>query len=168
MLKGFKSESVHKVDAKGRVSIPAQFRRVLEENDPEWTEGLTANFAIIHGRSEHRRLECLTMRAMAEIDAIVDSYDPFSDEREELEFFLSNHAAYASLDDSGRIVLSPKLREVIGLRDEAVFSGMGQRFHIWEPQAYAVYAAEMEERKRVAGGVSGLLKKSRLLQGGGA
>ena len=33
----FRGESVHKVDAKGRVSIPAAFRRVLEDGDPDWT-----------------------------------------------------------------------------------------------------------------------------------
>ncbi|MCK4861351.1 MAG: cell division/cell wall cluster transcriptional repressor MraZ, partial [Rhodobacteraceae bacterium] len=31
MARRFRGKSVHKVDAKGRVSIPASFRRVLEE-----------------------------------------------------------------------------------------------------------------------------------------
>ena len=36
MGRRFRGESHHKVDAKGRVSIPASFRRVLEAGDPNW------------------------------------------------------------------------------------------------------------------------------------
>ena len=38
----FRGESLHKVDAKGRVSIPALFRRVLEEADPARSPGQMA------------------------------------------------------------------------------------------------------------------------------
>ena len=34
MSRRFRGESHHKVDAKGRVSIPASFRRVIEASDP--------------------------------------------------------------------------------------------------------------------------------------
>ena len=35
MKRRFRGESVNKVDAKGRVSVPAAFRRALEEGDPD-------------------------------------------------------------------------------------------------------------------------------------
>ncbi|HKK83893.1 MAG TPA: cell division/cell wall cluster transcriptional repressor MraZ, partial [Roseovarius sp.] len=37
VVRRFRGESHHKVDTKGRVSIPASFRRVLESSDPNWT-----------------------------------------------------------------------------------------------------------------------------------
>ena len=49
MTRRFRGESIHKVDGKGRGSIPAAFRRVLEEFDPEWTLGLNPNLIIVYG-----------------------------------------------------------------------------------------------------------------------
>ena len=40
------------------------------------------------------------------------------------------------LDETGRIVLSLRLKEKIGIRDEAIFAGMGEKFQIWEPKNY--------------------------------
>ena len=170
MARLFRGESVHKVDAKGRVSIPAPFRRVLEEADPDWSEGQNPNLVIIHGRTARKRLECFTIRAMEEIDAIVSTYPAFSEEREELEYFLNTQSSYAALDENGRIVLSQKLRDTIGLGDEAVFAGMGESFHVWEPGAYAADLAERAERRAARGDrdVFALLDRSRLAGGGKA
>ena len=46
MTRRFRGESLHKVDIKGRVSVPAAFRRVLEEGDPDFTGGSFPNFVI--------------------------------------------------------------------------------------------------------------------------
>lgn len=164
MARRFRGESVHKVDAKGRVSIPAPFRRVLEEGDPDWTDGLNPNLVIIHGRTERPRLECFTIRAIDEIDRIVATYPAFSEEREELEYFLNTQSVYASVDENGRIVLGQKLRDAINLKDEAVFAGMGESFHVWEPSAYAADLAQRAERRTSAGrpDLFALLDRSRL------
>jgi MraZ protein len=166
----FRGESVHKVDTKGRVSIPASFRRVLEEGDPDWEGGKAPSLVIIHGRNERPRLECFTIRAMDEIDAIVSTYPAFSEEREELEYFLNTQSTYAALDENGRIVLGAKLRETIGLGDEAVFAGMGESFNIWDPEAYAADLAKRAERRAASGGrdLFALLDRSRLAGGGGS
>ena len=52
-VRRFRGEGHHKVDGKGRVSIPASFRRVLESGDPDWTDGLNPNLVIVYG--DHRR-----------------------------------------------------------------------------------------------------------------
>ena len=49
MTDRFRGEGIHKVDGKGRVSIPVLFRRVLESGDPDWTEGLNPNAVIVYG-----------------------------------------------------------------------------------------------------------------------
>lgn len=143
MIRRFRGESVHKVDQKGRVSVPAPFRRVLEEGDPDWTEGLNPNLVIIYGRSSKRPcLEGYTIRAIGEIDDMISALPRFSPERELIERFVNTHSVYAQVDENGRMVLSARLREMIGLRDEAYFAGMGDKFQIWTPDGFA----EDEER----------------------
>jgi len=45
-LRRFRGEAENKVDNKGRVSIPAAFRRILEEGDPDWSSGLNPNLLL--------------------------------------------------------------------------------------------------------------------------
>ena len=71
MARMFRGESVHKVDTKGRVSIPAGFRRVLEDSDPRWTKDRNPDLVIVYGDHRQNYLECYTMAAMAEVDAVI-------------------------------------------------------------------------------------------------
>ena len=66
MARRFRGESDHKVDSKGRVSIPASFRRVIESCDPEWTEGLLPRLIIVYGGITRDHLEGFTIEAMDE------------------------------------------------------------------------------------------------------
>ena len=136
MTRRFRGKSVHKVDQKGRVSVPATFRRALEEGDPDWHDGLNPNLVIVYGRPGKKFLECYSIKAMAELDEMIEDLPPFSEERDELERFLATKSVYAEVDPTGRIVLSQKLREQIGIADEAVFAGTINTFKIWAPADY--------------------------------
>jgi len=141
----FRGESVHKVDSKGRVSIPAPFRRVLEENDPEWAEKLNPNLVIVYGDKNRQFLEGFSMTAMAEVDAKIAALARGSRNRRMLERMFSGQACAMQVDETGRLVLSPKLRDKIGITGEAVFVASGDTFQIWEPEAYSANAAKYEE-----------------------
>ena len=56
-MRRFRGEAENKVDNKGRVSIPAAFRRILEEGDPDWSSGLNPNLVIVYGRRNRKCLE---------------------------------------------------------------------------------------------------------------
>jgi len=141
----FRGESVHKVDAKGRVSIPAMFRRVLEENDPEWTEGLTPNLVIVYGDSTRPFLEGFSVTAMNEVDDRIAKLPRGSRYRRMLERMFSGQALATQVDDTGRLVLSPKLREKIGITNEAFFIASGDTFQIWQPETYRAQATQFED-----------------------
>ena len=136
MIRRFRGESLHKVDLKGRVSVPAPFRRVLEDGDPEFKTGSNPNFVIVYGGVKTPCLEAYTMKSISTVDQLISKLPRFSREREILERFINTQSIYIQLDENGRIVLPPKLKAFIGLEGEAIFAGMGEKVQIWEPKTY--------------------------------
>lgn len=136
MSRRFRGESHHKVDAKGRVSIPASFRRVIEAADPNWTTGLAPELVIVYG--DHRRsyLECYTMEAIEEVDAKIDALPRGSRERKMLQRMFHGQSFPTTIDETGRLVLPAKLRNKIDLDKEAFFIAAGDTFQIWKPETY--------------------------------
>ena len=56
--------------------------------------------------------------------------------------FLGN-AMDVEMDGTGRVLVSPELREAAGLTKEAVLLGMGSHFELWDAAAYAAHEAEV-------------------------
>ena len=136
MARRFRGESHHKVDAKGRVSIPASFRRVLEASDPNWTDGLSPELVIVYGDHRRKYLECYTMEAIEEVDAKIDTLARGSMQRKMLQRLFHGQSFPTSVDETGRLVLPAKLRAKIGLDKEAFFIAAGDTFQIWKPETY--------------------------------
>lgn len=145
MVRRFRGESVQKVDAKGRVSIPAHFRRVLEEGDPSWSDGKSPELIIVYG--DHRRefLECFTIDAANEVDARIAAMPRGSVKRRAMEQLFNGQSLPATVDETGRIVLPAKLRQKIGIDAEAYFMAMGDTFQIWKPETYGSHDTAVEE-----------------------
>ena len=145
MGRRFRGESQHKVDNKGRVSIPASFRRVLEAGDPNWQNGGTPELVIVYG--DHRRnfLECYTMEAIDEVDSKIDALPRGSMERKMLQRLFHGQSFPTSVDETGRLVLPAKLRSKIELEGEAFFIAAGDTFQIWKPETYDTEEKAREE-----------------------
>ena len=138
MGRRFRGESHHKVDAKGRVSIPASFRRVIEAADPNWTDGLSPELVIVYGDHRRRYLECYTMEAIDEVDAKIDALPRGSMERKMLQRLFHGQSFPTNIDETGRLVLPAKLRQKIDLDGEAFFIAAGDTFQIWNRKTYDV------------------------------
>jgi MraZ protein len=136
LMRRFRGESLHKVDSKGRVSIPAQFRRVLEEGDPDFKVGINPSCVLVHSQKGKKCLEGYSICSINQVDDLVSNLPHYSREREILERMLNAQSSYAQIDDNGRLVLSQRLRELINVDLEAIFIGMGDKFQIWEPTSY--------------------------------
>lgn len=139
------------MDSKGRVSIPASFRRVLEAADPNWTEGLPPELVIVYGDHRRNYLECYTIEAIGEVDAKIDELPRGSMERKMLQRLFHGQSCPTNVDDTGRLVLPAKLRQKIGLDGEAFFIAAGDTFQIWKPETY-----EAEELARTEEWLDGL------------
>ncbi|WP_171096822.1 MULTISPECIES: division/cell wall cluster transcriptional repressor MraZ [unclassified Ruegeria] len=141
MARRFRGESHHKVDTKGRVSIPALFRRVLEASDPNWQPGGSPELVIVYGGPNRKFLECYSMEAIDEVDAKIDALPRGSTQRKMLQRMFHGQSFPTTVDETGRLVLPAKLRDKIGLEKEAFFIAAGDTFQIWKPE---VYEAEAE------------------------
>ena len=136
MARRFRGSEEVKVDAKGRVSIPAKFRRVFESCDPDWETGKRPQLVIVYGRADWRHLELYTLEAIEEIDAQIDQMQRGSPERRLLESIMHGAAEEAEIDPDGRLVLPQKLREKVGLDDRAFFVAAGDYLKVWRPETY--------------------------------
>lgn len=144
MARVFRGEFHQKVDGKGRVSIPASFRRVLEAQDPDWASGKRPRFVIVYGDERRRYLECFSITAMEDVDARTALMPRGTPERRAMETLIYTLSQEAEVDEDGRIVLPQKLRDKVGLHGEAYFAGTADTFQIWNPETY-----EARERARL-------------------
>ncbi|RMD46742.1 MAG: cell division/cell wall cluster transcriptional repressor MraZ [Alphaproteobacteria bacterium] len=139
MRRSFKSEGIqpYKVDAKGRVSVPASFRRVLEEADPEWSPGANPTVYLVGGARSQPYIEGIPALAMDEIERRIAAKPLGSRERTILEYVYSATTQRVQLDDTGRLVLPRWMREKAGIGGQAMFVALGDRFQIWDPERWA-------------------------------
>jgi MraZ protein len=136
-LRFFSSNSTHKIDAKGRVSIPANFRKVLER------EG-GAEVVLIPRMKNEPAIEGLGATRFEELAAAVDRMNPLDPAAIALSNKLLGQSRTIQLEDTGRIVLSAELRETAGLKEQALFVGLGRSFQIWNPETYASRQPRMD------------------------
>ena len=138
MAETFRGEFYQKVDGKARVSIPASFRRVLEGGDP--AQGPNPRVVIVYG-GDRAYVECYTLAEMARIERRIARMPMGSTPRRYLERNMITLSQTVEVDGDGRIVLSAKAREKMGLatiadKTEAVFAGTLDKFQIWRSDAY--------------------------------
>ncbi|MEO0681382.1 MAG: cell division/cell wall cluster transcriptional repressor MraZ [Pseudomonadota bacterium] len=139
MWRQFTSSSVHKVDGKGRVSVPAVFRKVLEG------QGAEGQVFLVPGFRDARAIEGYAFDGHAAIGAQIARMHPASKPRKRLEHRFLGRTLPLQLDENGRIVLSPALRQDHGIAGQAQFVGLGDSFQIWAPEAYEAYLAELDD-----------------------
>ncbi len=146
MARRFRGSDTFKVDAKGRVSIPAPFRRVIEASDPDWKEGLRPNIVIVYGPEGQDWLEVFSMEAIHEMDEQISLMQRGSADRLMIEERMYGQSIESVIDDDGRLTIPQKLREKIGLKGEAFFISAGDYFRIWNPETYEAKAARRSQR----------------------
>ncbi len=138
----FLSTFANKVDRKGRVSVPAPFRGVLDRQN---STGI-----ILYPSFKHSCIEGSGDERIQEIVDSIDALDVFSDEAENLQTILAD-ARHLSIDTDGRIVMPPELLDYAGLRDSATFVGLGKSFQIWAPAAFDAHRERNRVRAREQG-----------------
>lgn len=117
-------EHHHKLDTKGRVSMPSAFRKVLSKN-------LKITLSP--------QKECLYVFEPEAFSAWVTSffeseggYKPTSQRHVALRRALNARARDVEVDNSGRIGISAELRAQVGLDKDVVLTGNDDHLEIWD------------------------------------
>ncbi|MBQ7632961.1 MAG: division/cell wall cluster transcriptional repressor MraZ [Alphaproteobacteria bacterium] len=116
----------NKVDAKGRVSLPADYRAIAKELSTEIVCYRSLNAPCIEG--------CLEDSLDKLATEIENSTDFFSETQDNLTNLIFGDARRFVFDSTGRIMLTEKLLKHAEITDMAVFVGKGRKFQIWNPK----------------------------------
>ena len=135
----------NRLDAKGRVSVPASFRAWLRSPERAGVVSLVLSPSLNHA--------CIEGTPLAAVDAIARSLEQLptlSAEQDELAAVLCGSSQELETDKEGRIVLPESLAAYAGIGETALFIGLGGRFHIWEPEAGERFMAESRAKVRAS------------------
>ena len=142
-MQPFVSTTVNKLDAKGRVSVPAPFRLILAGQN---TQGLYCIPSFVGPA-----LDGFGDALISDFQQRLNALDPF---------FSEDHDAQAqavlaacrllSLDDEGRVRLPDDFIAHAGIRDRVTFIGLGRKFQMWDPERFAPVEGERLARARAA------------------
>ncbi|MGX9357356.1 division/cell wall cluster transcriptional repressor MraZ [Roseobacteraceae bacterium S113] len=130
------------------MSIPADFRRVLETGDPKCPDHPNPRLVLLYGPHLKNCLHVYTIEAMAEIEEGIQKLPRGSQERRRASQLILSKAWDTEVDKDGRIVLPKDRRTQIDLAEaggEVVMVAMGDYFELWNAETYArEVEAEME------------------------
>ncbi len=148
----FVSTFTNKIDAKGRVSIPAAFRAVLERDG--YSHGGSGGI-YCYPSLDAPALDAGGERLAQKIDGLLAGLPDYSNERDELSVALYGDVQVLGVDSDGRIVLPDSLRTHAGLQSNVTFVGLGDKFQMWAPERFeerrAKARAKVQEHRKLFG-----------------
>ena len=118
---GFLGSYRHSFDEKGRIALPASFRRGREEDA----------FVLVHVQKE--ALSLYPLDSWAEVEQNLREMSKRKPEFRPMVLGITANAHEVTLDKQGRILVPDRLREAVDLESEGLIIGALDRIEIWEP-----------------------------------
>lgn len=132
-MSGFLGSYRHQIDEKGRVSLPAPFRRDADERPfvlvQVHSRALTLYPEDSWAGVEERLLELLRRQPSARPNVLA----------------ITANATEVTPDRQGRILVPQRLLAAAGLDDSALLVGVIDRIEIWNPDRFDAALAERDE-----------------------
>ena len=134
----FLSNATNRVDRKGRVSIPAPFRVILNKTDGRELYTLLSIDLPTADAGGTNLLEAFENR-LADFDPLTSQYD-------DLSIYYHGDSAFLKIDTDGRIMLSQQILDHTGIGSEVTFVGRGTHFQIWAPEKFHAHRLAVRQR----------------------
>ena len=122
----FLSTSHNKIDKKGRVSVPRNFRTYLD---------LEGGSLILFKSLQFNCVEGTTFKRISQYIEAIDEIDSMSKDASILRMMIADSFEIKD-DNEGRINIPESLLSYGNINDIAVFTGIGKSFMIWSNIEY--------------------------------
>ena len=123
----FRGATSLNLDEKGRMAIPSRHRDALRAQ---------CDGHLVLTAHPHRCLLLYPQPAWDPIQARMMSLSSFDRQSSALQRLLVGYAEDLELDNSGRLLVSPALREFANLEKQAMLVGQGSHFELWNLDAW--------------------------------
>ena len=125
----FQGASSLSLDDKGRLSVPTRHREVMSA---------TANGQLSITKHPHG---CLMLFPRPEWEKFRDRIASLPMSAQWWKRIFLGNAMDVEMDATGRILISPELREAAGIVKDTMLLGMGNHFELWDKAAYETQEA---------------------------
>ena len=122
----FISKYFNKIDKKGRVSLPSNFRNVLPKAN--------RNEIVLYKSIKSPSIEGCGVGRLKEIANRINNLDFFSEDYDDFSTSIFSEIVTANIDKEGRFLIPEDLKLYAGIKTEAAFLGQGYFFQIWDPK----------------------------------
>tara|TARA_B100001121_G_scaffold244071_1_gene218729 strand:+ start:199 stop:654 length:456 start_codon:yes stop_codon:yes gene_type:complete len=137
----FLSTYENKLDKKGRVSVPANFRSYLSN--------LGYNGVICYPSFNNYSIEAWPQDRIEKISNTIDSLNPFEEKRDFFATSILSESINLQFDSEGRISIPSKLLKHAKIKNNMVFVGQGKTFQIWEPSIFEKFKSNAKKKSNL-------------------
>jgi MraZ protein len=145
----FRGEFGSRMDGKARVSIPAAFRRILDQGITASEPGRT-RLVLIYGDPRRKFVAGYSLAGAERLAEQIRALALGSPARRALERHMVVQSVTLEIDEDGRIVLPAAVRAKIGLGAEdgaleVTFTGALDYFELWKKATYDAEMAALDQ-----------------------
>src|SRR5512135_2079230 len=134
-MKAFTGSFTFKVDKKGRISVPAEYRAILSAQ-ADGEAGILA-FPWF----DYRAIRACGPELMEQIAASRSPTAVFENAPVDSALISAADMVHLPFDGEGRVVLPRELADHAGITDSATLVGQVNYFEIWNPAAFRAHQA---------------------------
>jgi MraZ protein len=134
---GYTGQFECKVDAKGRMKLPAGLLRQVAEEAKE-------HYVINKGLDD-----CLMLYTQADWEKLTAKLNQqlnyFNESHRKFQRIFLNMAVMVDMDSSERVLIPKRLADAAGIKDEVVIMAVGNNIELWSKEKYDANFSEMPQ-----------------------
>ena len=134
----FLSTFENKLDKKGRVSVPSNFRAYLNS--------MGFNGFITYPSFNNSALDACAQDRIERLSESIDSLGPFEDKRDYFATSVLSESVNLNFDSEGRVSIPEKLLKHARIKSNIVFVGLGKVFQIWDPNLFEKFKSTARKK----------------------